>query len=114
MGGELPTAVEVRCPTLDTRLKIDLPQSDFAIGDPAASVLDPLNALSLCKQALRRVEDYDEVIGRAIQNGASLELAWRMDTRLDWVWQTEDLLGNKRDWAVAYGLALKQVSEYPN
>jgi len=37
-----------------------------------------------------------------------LELAWRIDTALDWVWQTEDVEGKAREWAVLCGLALKQ------
>ena len=113
LGGELPTSLEVRCPTLDARLKIDIPPND--IGEHVAfSVFDPANAVGLCKRVLRKAEDYDEAVGRAIEDGATLELAWRMDTRLDWVWQSEDLVGKKRDWAVLYGLALKQVSEYPS
>lgn len=109
LGGELPPSIEVRCPTLDTRLKIDVPQG-HAGGQSAFNVFTPSNTVGLCKNVLKKVEDYDEVIGGEIKHGASLELAWRMDTRLDWVWQPEDVLGNRRDWAVLYGLALKQVN----
>lgn len=69
----------------------------------------PANTVNLCKQVLHKVEDYDAVIGKALQEGATLQLAWRVDARLDWVWQQDDVLGRYRDWAVLYGLALRQV-----
>lgn len=55
------------------------------------------------------MEDYDAVIGKALEEGSTLQLAWRVDTRLDWIWQNEDVMGMPRDWAVLYGLAIKQV-----
>ncbi|KAI0345763.1 hypothetical protein BDW22DRAFT_1324984 [Trametopsis cervina] len=110
LGGELPASVEVRSPILDSRLRIDVPQqeiTDKAIYD----LFTPSNILSLCNKTFRQVDDYDEVIGRAIDSGGILELAWRMDSRLDWIWQPYDLLGRKRDWAVLYGLAMKQAGQ---
>lgn len=65
--------------------------------------------MNLCKQVLHSAEDYDAVIGKALTEGSSLRLAWRVDARLDWVWQTADVTGKHRDWAVLYGLSLKQV-----
>lgn len=65
--------------------------------------------MDLCKRVLNSVEEYDAVIGKALAEGSSLQLAWRVDARLDWVWQTEDVTGKPRDWAVLYGLPLKQV-----
>ena len=67
------------------------------------------NVLALCRRALRRGRQHDLYIQRILTDGASLELAWRIDTALDWVWQTEDVEGKTREWAVLCGLALKQV-----
>jgi hypothetical protein len=90
-------------------LRIDIPQ-DTVTDEETYAVFTPSNIIGLCDQILRRASDYDEYIGRAMAEGGSLELAWRMDTRLDWVWQSYDLSGNKRDWSVLYGLALKLVN----
>lgn len=38
-----------------------------------------------------------------------MELAWRLDTNLDWVWWHDDIQGHPRPWAVLAGLALNQV-----
>ena len=65
----------------------------------------------MCKHVLKEVEEYETLIGEALANGASLQLAWRVDARLDWVWQPEDVTGRYRDWAVLYGLSLRQVSQ---
>ncbi|KAI0699107.1 Pleckstrin homology domain-containing protein [Cytidiella melzeri] len=110
LGNALPSSVEVRCPTLDTRLKIDIPQG--TVTDEATyAVFTPANIISLCDHVLRRANDYNEVIGKVIEKGGSLELAWRMDTRLDWVRQSFDLLGSPRSWAVLYGLALRMAGQ---
>ena len=68
------------------------------------------NLVDLCTKALRKVEDYDEVIGQAEEDGVHIGLAWRMGIRLDWIWQKTDLDGRVKEWAVLYGFALKQVS----
>lgn len=47
-----------------------------------------------------------------MQEGKTLELAWRWGTNLDWVW-LEDGIEEDEDnkgWNVLCGLALKQVS----
>lgn len=69
----------------------------------------PQNIVEVCKKALHNVEDYEEIVLRANEDGIPLGLSWRMDMQLDWVWQTEDVEGRLRGWAVLLGLALKQV-----
>lgn len=95
---------------MDARLQIDIPQG-ILTDEAAYEVFTPTNIKDLSNQVLRQAPDYDEVIGKVVREGGTLELAWRMDTRLDWVWQPYDLLGDKRDWAVLYGLAIKQVTD---
>ncbi|GJE98302.1 hypothetical protein PsYK624_145290 [Phanerochaete sordida] len=111
LGGELPTSVELRAPRLDTRLRIDIPSSELSTHDKAYAIFTPENTVNLCKQVLHKVEDYDAVIGKAIHEGASLQLAWRVDAKLDWIWQAEDVTGQHRDWAVLYGLSIKQAGK---
>ncbi|KAI0086533.1 hypothetical protein BDY19DRAFT_995822 [Irpex rosettiformis] len=110
LGNELPLSVEVRCPTLDARLQIDIPR-DSLTDEATYAVFTPSNIKDLCIHVLRQAADYNEVIGRVIRDGGSFELAWRMDIRLDWIWQPNDLFGNKRDWSVLYGLAIKQSGQ---
>ena len=103
----------MRCPRLDTRLRIGIPSGDLSTIDKAYAIFTPNNTVNLCKQVLHKVEDYDAVIGKALSEGASLQLAWRVDARLDWVWQTEDVLGKQREWVVLYGLSIRQVRFVP-
>lgn len=110
LGGELPSSIELRCVRLDTRVKIDVPSTELLDFHHAYQIFTPTNTVDLCKQVLDSLEDYDAVIGRAVENGASLQLAWRMDARLDWVWQPDDVTGRYRDWAVLYGLSIRQAS----
>jgi hypothetical protein len=115
LGGQLPPFLEIRSPSLDTRVKIDVPQHTHSIlsGESSAPESDPMftreNTLALCIKVLKKVPDWAFLSGRAIAEGKTLELAWRSGTSLDWVWLEEDAEGKTRDWAVLAGLALKQV-----
>jgi len=91
---------------LNTRVRIDIPSEDT---DRASQVLSRENAIVLCINALRSVPGWTDLIEREVKEGKSLELAWRMDTNLDWIWLSDDVDGEERKWAVMCGLALKQV-----
>jgi len=105
----LPKSIEIRCPALDSRLKLDLPNldtlllSDYGLFDRNAVV-------KLCEKSLKSLGEWEWLIQRRMNEGLSMELAWRMGANLDWVWQLNDLHGQPRDWAVLCGLALNQVS----
>ena len=103
MGGKLPPFIEVRSPIIDTRMKIDIPEgagSDFLGHD---------NLVALCMRTMSAVKDWDVIIRKRLADGAHMELAWRFDTNLDWVWWPDDINGNPRTWAVLAGLALNPV-----
>jgi len=103
MGGKLPPFIEVRSPVIDTRMKIDIPEGadyNFLCHD---------NLVALCLKTMSTVEDWDVIIRKHLAEGAHMELAWRFDTNLDWVWWLDDINGNSRTWAVLAGLALNQV-----
>ncbi|KAI9465399.1 hypothetical protein BJY52DRAFT_1243706 [Lactarius psammicola] len=103
LGGILPPFIEVRSPVLDTRLKIDIPESaDY-------SIFSHDNLVALCMKTLSTVQDWDVIIKKRLAEGAHMELAWRLDTNLDWVWWLDDIHGNPRTWAVLAGLALNQA-----
>ncbi|KAF8271995.1 hypothetical protein EI94DRAFT_1678633 [Lactarius quietus] len=103
MGGILPPFIEVRSPVLDTRMKIDIPESaDY-------SIFSHDNLVALCMKTLSSVQDWDVIIKNRLAEGAHMELAWRLDTNLDWVQWLDDIHGNPRTWAVLAGLAFKQA-----
>jgi hypothetical protein len=106
LGGMLPPFIEVRSPALDTWMKIDIPKStDY-------SLFSHDNLVALCMKTLSSVHDWDVIIKSRLAEGAHMELAWRLDTNLDWVRWLDDIHGNPRTWAVLAGLALNQVIKF--
>jgi hypothetical protein len=57
------------------------------------------------------MRDWKYIVEKEMQEGKSLELAWRLGTNLDWVWFDDDDEEGIRSCNVLYGLALKQVSD---
>jgi len=104
----LPKSIEIRCPALDSRLKLDLPNFDTLILSDYG-LFDRGTVVKLCEKSLRSLREWDWLIQQRMDEGLSMELAWRMGANLDWVWQLHDLHGQPRDWAVLCGLALNQV-----
>jgi hypothetical protein len=51
------------------------------------------------------MQDWKFIVEKEMNDGKTLELAWRSGTNLDWVW-----LDDQNPWHVLYGYALKQVS----
>jgi len=70
------------------------------------------NVIGLCMKSLQSVGDWKDLIERQMVEGKMLELAWRVDTNLDWIWLEHDVYGKPRPWAVLCGLALKQVRPF--
>ena len=103
MEGKLPPFIEVRSPVVETRLKIDIPES----ADGSFFCHD--NLVALCMRTLSTVRDWEAIIKKRLAEGAHMELAWRFDSNLDWVWWHDDIHGRPRSWAVLAGLALNQV-----
>ncbi|KAJ7134438.1 Pleckstrin homology domain-containing protein [Mycena epipterygia] len=107
LGGLLPPTLEVRNPSLGTRVRIEMP----GIESPEMFTRD--NIIALCMHSLRRVKDWKELIELQLSEGKVLELAWRLGTQLDWVWLDTDVLGEPRDAAVLCGLAMQQSYASP-
>ncbi|KAJ7758493.1 Pleckstrin homology domain-containing protein [Mycena maculata] len=107
LGGMLPPSLEVRNPSLGTRVRIEMP------GIESQEMFTPDNIVALCMRSLRRVKDWRELIEMQLSGGKKLELAWRMGTQLDWVWLDNDVLGEPRDGSVLCGLAMQQSTGSP-
>lgn len=90
-------------------MEIDIPDAD---DDETYKVFSRENAIALCMNTLRTVPNWNNLIEWEIQQGKSLELAWRVGTHLDWIWLYEDVQGNPRQWEVLCGLALKKQVIY--
>ena len=105
----LPRIVEIRCPTLDTVVRIDIPEPDN--WEHTYARFSRANVLALCRRALSRTRDWDFLVERAMRDGdCELELAWRSESKLDWITEDEDdIEGHRRKWAVLWGLAARNV-----
>ncbi|CCM03526.1 uncharacterized protein FIBRA_05660 [Fibroporia radiculosa] len=111
LGGRLPSSLEIHAPALGTRIRVNVPGADYSKFSTALAVFDRQNLLRLCLERLRKVKEYDFLIGQKLASGAKLALAWRLDTKLDWVRHVDDIQGSPRKWAVLCGLALNQGSK---
>ena len=107
-GGQLPKMIQVRNPSLDTKVKIDIPNIAISTVD-GNKMFTRSNIIRLCMESLHTVSDWKDVVERQIQGGRVLELAWRIDTNLDWIWLEDDVYNEERPWVVLCGLALQQV-----
>lgn len=95
---------------MDSRVKIDVPSTLSLETNESIAMFTRQNLISLCRKSLKNYSDWEFIIERELEKGKHLELAWRMETKLDWVWLDDDVNGKRRGWAVLCGLALKQVS----
>ncbi|KAJ7601025.1 Pleckstrin homology domain-containing protein [Mycena floridula] len=105
LGGELPNNLDIWNPAMGIKVKMDVPELD---PDELYPIFNRENLIALCLQSLRSVEDYKYLIEHQLAEGKVLQLAWRMDTVLDWIWLDDDIYGEARRWAVLCGLALKK------
>jgi hypothetical protein len=121
LGGKIPSSIEICCPNIDTRVRIDVPLVDTINFDKAYIMFSRKNIIELVHNSLLRsghgssgagLRSWTYTIERELQAGGKLALAWRFGAQLDWVWQEEDVEGNPRPWAVLLGLSLQQVRSF--
>jgi hypothetical protein len=106
-GGQIPRTVDVYNPQLNTKVTVDIAESKGST--VLYRVFTRENLIQLCLESLRKVPDYEYLIEKVLENGKSLQLAWRYQANLDWVWLDQDVFGKPREWSVLCGLAFKQV-----
>lgn len=100
----LPDTIEVSCPLVHSRVSIPIPET----GEDW-KVLTRDFIIDQCSQAMESSFAWQTVVQLPILSGRRLELCWRSDTKLDWVWLKDDVDGEKRDWEVLFGMALNYV-----
>lgn len=95
-------------------MKIDIPDIGIVESQKGLKMFTRSNVIGLCEKSLRSVGDWKTIMERQIAQGKMLQLTWRVDTHLDWIWLENDVDGKPREWAVLCGLALKQVGFDPS
>ncbi|KDQ11404.1 hypothetical protein BOTBODRAFT_57377 [Botryobasidium botryosum FD-172 SS1] len=108
LEGEIPPSIEIRCPALGSRVRFEIPRFD-PLGGEGYKMFSRDYVLGLCRDSLAGIPNWDVLIEEQLRNGGKLMLAWRKGTRLEWIWLDEDVNGNRRNWEVLYGLALREV-----
>ncbi|KAF9220965.1 hypothetical protein BS17DRAFT_786276 [Gyrodon lividus] len=117
LGGKIPSFIEISCPNIETRVRIDIPVVDTVNFDKAYDMFSRKNIVEMVQNSLlgtghgsshAAMRSWTHNIERELQAGRKLALAWRHGTQLDWVSQEEDVEGNARPWAVLLGLSLRQ------
>lgn len=109
MGGKIPRSIDIHSPRLSTKVTIDVPEGEELQNGSLYRVFKRENILNLCMNALRKVPDWDYLMESQLAKGKSLQLAWRVDANLDWIWLETDVSEKPRDWAVLCGLPFKHV-----
>lgn len=107
LGGEVPSFVEVQCPELGTRVRLDVPESEDGDG---CKVMNRKEIVEACRESLERLRSWDNLYADEIRKGRRLELCWRAGPNVEWIWRDEDVDGQKRDWNVLYYVGFRQVS----
>lgn len=111
MGGEIPRTVDIHNPRLDTKVSIDIPENVELDSIALYNLFRRENVIKMCMELLPVVPDWQYLVEGEFKKGKSLQLAWRVNANLDWVWLETDIEGNERDWAVLCGLAFKHVRQ---
>ncbi|KAF8746548.1 Pleckstrin homology domain, partial [Rhizoctonia solani] len=109
LGGKLPDTIDIHCPALGTRVRVDIPDLDHGASDSWKRFTRSY-LIEACGRSLQGLPDWDSMMESPALRGSRLELAWRKESKLDWVWQETDDEGKEIDWQVLFGLALRQPS----
>ncbi|KAG6890784.1 hypothetical protein C0995_003214 [Termitomyces sp. Mi166 len=95
---------------MNSTVKIDIPSGD---SERLYRIFRRENIIALCTNSFSSAPDWKNDIERELHQGKTLQLVWRQETDLDWVWLDKDIYGEERRWAVLCGLALKQSFRPP-
>ncbi|EDR13810.1 uncharacterized protein LACBIDRAFT_188344 [Laccaria bicolor S238N-H82] len=113
MGGQLPATLDIRNPQLNTKVSVDIPEGYILNSEKLYSMFRRENIISLCMDTLQAVPQWYHLIERELEKGKALQLCWRVDSNVDWVWLDDDVYGVSREWSVLCGLAFKQAMRPP-
>ncbi|KAH6912535.1 Pleckstrin homology domain-containing protein [Coprinopsis sp. MPI-PUGE-AT-0042] len=113
-GGELPSFIDIFNPRTNSKVKVEIPFRREMDSQELFDMFSRENITTLCLKSLRLVPDWFSLVEREMTlHGKALELCWRRDASLDWVWLEDDAFGKSRPWALMAGLAVAQTSKPP-
>lgn len=115
LGGQIPETIEIRCPILEARVTFPIPAIDAATGLEGYKTFTREKVLEDSREQMSGIPEWDLLVESALSRGvekdrARLELCWRTEGKLDWVWLEKDVDGAPRPWAVLFGIALMNAS----
>ncbi|KAF4576993.1 hypothetical protein EYR36_004977 [Pleurotus pulmonarius] len=108
LDGKIPPMIEIRNPAMDTRVRVQVPSIDMEM---AFKTFSRQNVIELVRSELMNEPHWRLLVESQLEQGKTLELAWRNGTTLDWVWLDNDVNGKERPWEVLCGLAFNQSSQ---
>ncbi|WVQ96460.1 hypothetical protein IAU59_003565 [Kwoniella sp. CBS 9459] len=117
LGGELPERFDIAVPSLQTSIRLLIPQEgegDYMVGSAAqCRAFEKSKVIDECWDMLEDSMDVGELRRQAEQQDGEklrLDLAWKShDGNLDWVAYGTTVQQKSRDWALLAGLARAQV-----
>ncbi|KAG8886651.1 hypothetical protein FRB97_000071 [Tulasnella sp. 331] len=104
IGGTLPEVIEVNVPQLGSRIRFDVPSSEFLEVTQGYKTINRSYILDTCRQEIG-TEDWR----RICDDAGSVELCWRRNGNLEWIWLDRDVDGNPRDWSVIYPVGFRRL-----
>ncbi|KAG8907322.1 hypothetical protein FRC00_011967, partial [Tulasnella sp. 408] len=108
LGGEVPSFVEVQCPELGTRVRLDVPEAEDGQG---CRVMNRKEIVEACRESLERLRSWENLYADEIRRGRRLKLCWRTGPNVEWIWRDEDIDGKQRDWNVLYYVGFRQPQQ---
>jgi hypothetical protein len=113
MGGTIPRSVDIQNPHLGSKVAFELPSLDLMDHKTAIRMFSRSNIIALCIKSMKPIPGWSNFIDHERKKGRTLQLAWRSETHVDWVWEDQTSEVGQREWTVLFGLALKGVSSMP-
>ncbi|XP_006462707.1 hypothetical protein AGABI2DRAFT_207264 [Agaricus bisporus var. bisporus H97] len=113
MGGEIPRSVDIQNPHLGSQVAFELPNLNLMDQKTAIRMFSRRNIIALCIKSMKPIPGWSNFIEHERKKGRKLQLAWRFETHVDWVWNDETCEDKQREWTVLSGLALKNSPRAP-
>ncbi|KAG9035602.1 hypothetical protein FRB95_011008 [Tulasnella sp. JGI-2019a] len=104
IGGGMPDVIEVNVPQLGSRIRFDVPSAEFLEVNQGYRTISRRYILDMCRQYIGP-EDWEKILDDAGQ----VELCWRKNGNLEWIWLDLDVNGETRAWSVVHPVGFRQL-----
>jgi hypothetical protein len=109
LGNSLPEQLDVAVDRTDLRLRFRVPEQAEGVHGEGYKALTSKEIVGTAVEVIGQVAQWSALADATRKNRTQFELTWRRDNVLDWVCYDKDIEGEKRDWAVMSGYALRRV-----